>query len=177
MTGHTFGGLPIVNNDPAHHAYRVKTDDVVPEGTPACCKPGDLLYKATDCDNGPHATADTATDTKCARATNTGHCAVAWCRTDFILRVLDKHDDPTGTRPAANEGFMPNSLPTTCNRALSVGELDRIFFWLEKGAKYDGFRDALPQPKCNTEQTTPDTGACITSAAVCALPPANRPCD
>lgn len=178
MTGHTFGGRPVVSNDPApkKHAYRVKSDPSVPAGTKVCCEKGDLLYKATDCDGGANATTDVAADPPCAVSTAAGKCVVAWCRNDFILEVLDRNPDPTHTRPEAGKGFMPYPLNVTCNRVLTTGELDRIFSWLEKGAPYDGFAPGVKPPRCNKQQVL-DDGACKTSAAVCGLPPGNRPCD
>jgi hypothetical protein len=170
ITTHVYGGRKVVNNDPATHDYVVQTDPVVTEGTEACCKLNgagqpDPLYKATDCTGGAEvkvtATGGAGKNQNCAVATAAGTCAKAMCRTDAILKVLDRKEDPTGTRPSANDGFMPNRLP--CNRPLTPQELDLIFAWLANGAKYDGFPGSPPAPTCTQEGTVCGDGI--------------RPCD
>jgi hypothetical protein len=169
ITTHVYGGRKVANNDPATHDYVVQTDPVVTEGTEACCKlndkgQADVLYKATDCGGGTEVRVNlsggAAKNQQCAVATNSGTCAKAMCRTDAILKVLDRSDDPSGTRPSANDGFMPNRLP--CNRPLTPKELDEIFAWLANGAQYDGFPGSPATPTCTQEGTVcgPGIRAC-----------------
>ena len=172
LTTHVYGGRKVVNNDPATHDYVVQTDPVVAEGTQVCCKLDDKgqpdpLFEATDCKGGTDVKVTSGggagKNQNCAVATGTAACAVAKCRTDAILKVLDRTDDPTGTRPSANDGFMPNRLTQTCNRPLTPSELDLIFKWLSNGAKYDGFAGSPPAPTCTQEGTVCGDGI--------------RPCD